>query len=341
MIKTISDLLISMDLEYRVFDLGRHIQEIDNKTFSLVEQQLRPYPCPYLQHAWLGLLLWHKKSRDIPMLWFVKLPLDEQGKLSVTDRDLFLKQLIIALGSSIDAQETGRQLASVLEGNPYIFTPPPQRQASLHARINQLLGNPPSHYYAATAEYLRGDTQQWQQLAIQGIADLCERWGEHSAELAGAIATMPEQALIPFSQCLEDQTIGEMLGQALSDRLQGELKQPQPNPNLLSALVRGLSQCRSLQIRQDALLMLLHSSSAEILEVLVSIATRCTTELCNPAINQAFLEILSQQGQETFNRVLADVMFSPAIRQHILLAFQQPGQSPALSQAIAGLMRPA
>lgn len=329
-----------MDLEYRVFDLGRHINEIDQTRFNAVEQQLIPYPSPYLQHAWLGLMLWHQESNAGHLLWFVKLPLDEQGKLIAGDRDLFLKQLLIALGSNLNAMESNRQLASVLEGNPYIFTPTPQRQASLHAHINRLLGNPPSQYYQAAVDYLQGDLQQWQQLGIQGIADLTERWQEHVEKLVNAIFKMPEQVLIPFSQCLEDQVIDDSLGRALSYRLLEQLNEAHTNPDLISALVRGLSQCTSLEIKQNSLLRLLNCESAVSIEVLVSIATRSAVDLCNPDINEKFLEILSHQGQVAFNKILTDVMFSAAIRQHILLAFRQPNLSDSLRKAINGLMQP-
>ncbi|GAB3094845.1 DUF3549 family protein [Aestuariicella hydrocarbonica] len=349
MITSIGQLLEQMGVTSRIFDLGRHIQEISTATFAEFEAQAVAYPAPYLHHAWIGLLFWDPDTPDIPLLWFIKLPLDEQGKIVPAQRDQFLQQLLVALGSNIEASKQGEQLAAVLEGNPYVFTPTPERQAAIHARVNLLLNNPPSDFYAATCDYLNSNLEAWHQLGIQGLADVAVRWPEHQQTLIQAIASMPPAPLIGLCQCLENEAINGAVGKALHSRLlssltnfntEDGLETANSETPLCAALVRGLSQCRALELRQKALTQLLASPAINHIEVLAAIATRCAQDLCNPEICLPFLEALCLHGQQNFNRILADLLFCAAIRPHILAAFRQQQRSVELSIAIGGLLNP-
>lgn len=342
MISSIGQLLDQMGVITRVFDLGRHIQELSTTTFARFEAQDIAYPAPYLQHAWLGLLFWDPDTPDIPLLWFIKLPLDEQGKLVPTERDRFLQQLLVALGANIAANKQGGQLAAVLENNPYVFTPSPERQAAIHARVNKLLGKAPSDFYAPACAYLRSDLQQWQTLGLQGLADIAVRWTEHQAELLRAIPQMPAPALIGLCQCLENESINGALGKVLHHRLLAglEVTEDERNIALLAALIRGLSQCQALELRQKTLMQVLHSRAALQIEVVAAIATRCSLDLCNLTLALPFLEALCHQGQPVFNRVLADLLFCAPLRPHLLEAFRQPQRSERLATAIGGLLNP-
>tara|TARA_B100000446_G_scaffold42096_1_gene37732 strand:- start:424 stop:1467 length:1044 start_codon:yes stop_codon:yes gene_type:complete len=339
-ITTIGQLLDQMGVVTRVFDLGRHIQELDVDTFSNFEQQAIAYPAPYLHHAWIGLLFWDPDTPEIPLLWFIKLPLDEQGKLIPSERDQFLQQLLVALGSNIEASKQGKQLAAVLEGNPYVFKPSPERQAAMHAKANHLLNNPTSSFYPAALDYLQSDLQQWQQLGMQGLADLCVRWSEHQTALIHAIATMPAEPLNTLCHCLENETINGALGKALSQRLLTELEHSELNEPLLAALVRGISQCRALELRNKLLSQVLASPANEIIEVLAAIGTRCSNCLTDPQLCLDFLEALCRQGQHSFNQILADLLYCAPIRPHILGAFRNPHRSEELAQAIGALLSP-
>lgn len=342
MISSIGQLLDQMGVITRVFDLGRHIQEISTTTFARFEAQEIPYPAPYLHHAWLGLLFWDPETPEIPLLWFIKLPLDEQGKLVLAERDLFLQQLLVALGANIAASKQGEQLAAVLEGNPYVFTPSPERQAAIHARVNKLLGKMPSDFYAPACAYLKSDLSQWQSLGLQGLADIAVRWPEHQAELLRIIPALPAPALIGLCQCLENESINGALGKSLHTRLMAEIGAvgEEQNIGLIAALIRGLSQCQALELRQKTLLQVLHSSAGQQIEVLAAIGTRCSMDLCNVTLALPFLEALCQQGQLVFNRVLADLLFCAPLRPHLLEAFRQPQRSELLATTIGGLLHP-
>ncbi len=339
-ITTIGQLLEQMGVVTRVFDLGRHIQELNVDTFASFEQQAIPYPAPYLHHAWIGLLFWDPDTPEIPLLWFVKLPLDEQGKLVPSERDQFLQQLLVALGSNIEASKQGKQLAAVLEGNPYVFKPSPERQAAMHAKANLLLNNPPSSFYPAARDYLQSDLQQWQHLGLQGLADLCVRWSEHQTALIHAIATLPAEPLTTLCYCLENEVINGALGKALSQRVVAELETTDLNEPLLAALIRGVSQCRALELRNKLLSRVLTSEANQTIEVLAAIGTRCSNGLTDPQLCLDFLEALCQQGQHSFNQILADLLYCAPIRPHILGAFRSPHRSEKLAQAIGALLSP-
>ncbi|MEC8428841.1 MAG: DUF3549 family protein, partial [Pseudomonadota bacterium] len=103
MISTIGQLLDAMNVELQVFDLGRQVQAISRTTFQQFETQDIAYPSPHMGHAWLGIVFWVPEAPEQPVLWFVKLPLDEQGKLAQAERDRFLQQLLTGAGKNLQA----------------------------------------------------------------------------------------------------------------------------------------------------------------------------------------------------------------------------------------------
>ena len=92
-ISGISDFLTQAGTEFKVFDLGRRIQELSKEIFLAFEQGEMPYPCPLQQQAWLGIMVWHEDQPDDLVIWFVKFPLDAKGQLTTTIRDDFVYSL--------------------------------------------------------------------------------------------------------------------------------------------------------------------------------------------------------------------------------------------------------
>ena len=88
-LETISDFLVMGGFNYRVFDMGRKIQRISNQRFAGIEAQQMPYPFPFQQKAWLGILFWDKKNDKTtePVIWFLNFPIDELGFLKQQSRD--------------------------------------------------------------------------------------------------------------------------------------------------------------------------------------------------------------------------------------------------------------
>lgn len=341
MIKTLGQFLTSMGVESRFFDMGRHISEISAKTFQEFEEGAITYPSPYLHHAWFGLLFWDPDAADTPLLWFLKFPLDEMGKIAPHDRDLFLKQLLSSVGANMQAVKDGERLNAVLEGNPFTFTPTPERQASINARVRQLLQQPPSSFYQAACEYLESDLQDWNNLGVQGLADLAVRWQQHQKPLIKAIERMPSTPLSSLSLCLESETTSGVLAKALVKRIDDEIAHTQTSTDtsIMASLIRGISHSSALELRHKALKRVLVSPASTSVEVLAAIATRCSQDLHNPDLCLSFLEALAKHPQQSFNQIMADLLFMPLLRGSIVAQFRSEQRSEHLTTAIGGLFQ--
>lgn len=338
---TITEFLQSMGVASRFFDCGRRIEEIPAKVMLDFENSQQPYPAPYLQHAWMALLLWDPETANTPLLWFLKLPLDEQAKLVPAARDAFLKQLLLSVGHNLQALADGDKVRGILDNNPYTFTPSPERQACMHAKAKQLLQLEPSQHYAPTCAYLAGDLNRWQHLAVQGLADIAVRWPQHQQVLIAALPALPETPLLSLCQCLENEALSGLLTKALSQRLIQEREHTSSNDAMVAALIRAMSASQADALRQKTLQSLLAETTPLSIEVLAAIATRCHRDLHNPLLCLPFLEQLARQPQATFNRVLADLLFLPELRGHILSCFRLSERSDELAMAIGGLLYPA
>ncbi len=340
MAATIAEFLDKMGVVARYFDCGRRIQEIPAKTMHAFEDGDCAYPSPYLHHAWIGLLFWEPETPDTPLLWFLKFPLDEQAKLVPAARNEFLKQLLVTVGHNLQAVQDGEKMQGILDGNPYTFTPPPERQASLHAKAKQLMQLDPSQHYAATCDYLRSDLSQWQAVGIQGLADVAVRWQQHQDELIQSIPKLPSAPLIALCQCLENEALNGALTKTLTQRINSEREQASPDEAMIAALIRGISTSQAEELRQRCLQSLLADEQAPGIEVVAAIATRCHQDLKNPLLCLPFLEQLAQFPQDTFNRILADLLFLGELRNHILGCFRAGERSQTLAAAIGGLLNP-
>ena len=79
----LTQLLKNSGCDYRVFDLGRRISEIEPTTFSHIEQGKQPYPYPLQRTAHLAIAYWNADRQ--PWIWFLKFELDERGLLKQAD----------------------------------------------------------------------------------------------------------------------------------------------------------------------------------------------------------------------------------------------------------------
>ena len=73
-----------------VYEMGRRLKKIPLQTFTSFEQASQPWPYPLIRSAWFALAFTpaKKKQQDSAVnIWFLKLPLDEQGKLIQIARD--------------------------------------------------------------------------------------------------------------------------------------------------------------------------------------------------------------------------------------------------------------
>lgn len=338
-IQTLTDFLNASDVSYRFFDMGRRVSKLSTETFSSFEQARIPYPQPYLKQAWIGVLLWNPKQPDSHIIWFLRLPLDEQGLLVRASRDEFLDRLARCVGDQL-LEKASEQ--DPLKDNPLAFTPEQNKMAAFHANAGLILRQPASAFYQPTRDYLSGlrGYDAWEALGIQGIADLCSRLDQNSNEavLVHAIDKLPLQPLEAFAAQLEHHPVPHLLSQQLSRRLHRELETNSCEPKVIAALLRGLSLSHSDQLRHNVLTAALTSSFKCDVEVLVSIAGRCWQDLHSPEVCNAFLEALAlnDAGQPAFNQIISELLFIPGMREPIMTGLRNPQRSDALALALGG-----
>ncbi len=324
----------------RYFDLGRRIQKLSKEAFTRADRLSAPYPHAYLGHAWLGVVFWTEGNQGSPMVWSLKLPLDELGHISPGERDQFLQQLLLSIGSNIQAAQDGQQLNAVLDNNPYAFTLPQDRQAAFHAKVSATLIRPPSAFFQPAMDYLQApDDTGWQQLGIQGLADVTARWQDHQSALRQGLKIAPAPAFIGFAQLLEHEAINAKLCQTLIDRLYRELQEPQPNQSLVAAAIRGMSHSEAKGLRRQALTKAMATMPDADVEVVAAIASRCCADLEDTELGLQFLELLAKLGHDNFIQVIADLMALPELKASIMQALRHPNRSETLMAAIGALFQ--
>ena len=151
------------------YDVGRRIGAIDRATFVGFEHALLAYPLPMQRKAWFALVQ-RPTTESEPLIWFLRLDLDEQGLLVQAARDYLLERLL----ESARARHQGADAQAFLRDNPFAFTPRDDRMALFHARLSADLGLPPSRFHAHAADYFAGRLgwDQWEFVGYQGIADV-------------------------------------------------------------------------------------------------------------------------------------------------------------------------
>lgn len=329
---SISQFVEKSGAQMRIFDLGSRIRKISKADFASVESQSKPYPHPYLKHAWLGILTWNPKKEGQHNIWFLKLPLDEQNFLQPGPRDAFLQHWLNTL--QYPDKEHGEA--------PCYYKPDQHRMAYFHATAVAVLGQEHTRYYDTTRAYCSGDMgwDNWQQLGLQGLAEIVVNIDrDNNAQLvAQAITNMPQAPLNTLLGFLENIRPDHALSIAINDRLAEAIKQ-NPSAADLAAFVRAISDSQNIPQRRLLLLAILQHEQAKDIEVLASISSRCTEDLSAELLH-AYLEALAQnnQGQEAFNALIGELMLQPGMREHILTAFRKPERSEVLSSAIGALM---
>lgn len=338
-IATLTEFLETGGLRLEYYDMGRRVRRIPRETFINFELTEIPYPAPLQQQAWFALILADPEHSEIdPMIWFVRFPLDEQAKLLQAARDDFLHRLMENLGKN--ASEKQHDMQAAIQDNPYLFQPKEERLAVFHARFTASQGKPASRYYAHAQAYFKGDLgwEQWSFLGYQGIADLSARLDQDDNHelISHAIANLPTAPLEALCHCLENESISKSLTLRLGKRLRSALKQPEPDLRIVTAVLRGTSQSKSISHRNELIFKaLLHQASSQS-ELLVAISGRAWECLSDQEISRLFLERLAinSGGQAFFNSILNDLLYMPTTRSYLQSELRDPKRSDQLSQAI-------
>lgn len=334
-VTTLYQLLDSMKVHCRWFDAGHRISKLSASQWQQFEDGQTAYARPYLKHAYLGLAFWPEddQRKQQVQLWCLRFPLDEQGKLDLASRDQFLKHLLTALSSNLEAAKKDEQLTAVLEGNPYVFKPSDEKQANLHAVVSQQLKQAHSAFMSTVLNYFaKPEGDEWQQLGIQGLADLACRWQDHQNEICAAIPQLPSPVLCSFCHCLEHHAINGIVADALLARLENNDDKAEQ-----IALLRGISHCQDNARIESALNIVLSSPVIMDVEMLVSLSSRCSQQLVSDKYALIFLEHLASAGNDIFAAVMQELLFQAPLREPLLGYIRSSNRSETLSQAIGHL----
>ncbi|VAW67489.1 hypothetical protein MNBD_GAMMA08-1355 [hydrothermal vent metagenome] len=332
----ISDFLNQAGTQFKVFDMGRRIEEINQTDFLRFEQGESPYPLPLQQQAWLGFLVWTEDKKSELVIWFLRFPLDAAGKLTSGIRDDFVSRLLNKDDGEAPQQD---------ESNPYGFKPKQEHMASFHAKAAKQLKQPASSYYEHTKDYFAGKLgyDQWSFVGFQGIADIAARLDEenNAALITNAIEKIPAQPFEALAQCLEHENINTPLSQAIVNVTQNELKKDSADANFISLCIRALSNTQDRTLLELILNTILKSNIGSHPEVLASISGRGWLALKNAQTIALFLEALANcsEGQAFFNLVIVDLINIPGMQESILKAVKSTERSETLSKAIGELFK--
>lgn len=357
---TLTDLIASADFDLRWFDLGRRVRPVARKTAQDFERGAIPWPHPYLRQAWCGLLLspvkndqdqnqnQDQKQEGEPAVWFLRLPLDEQGKLLLPIRDRFLRELHQALEPANHKPGNGadpaKALQQALENSGLMFTPTADKRAVFHAKSARLLGRPPSDHFPAAKAYAKDPAAfPWEQLALQGLADLAVRWDKEQVNLAANLPRFAGPALAALCQCLESEAIDHQLVEPLIARARQSLKSDAPDFHLVIAVIRGISHSPANGMRQQFLTWLLSEDPAGAAtqpEVLAAIGSRCSDDLTEAELARHWLERVSaSQPQDNFNLLLTDLLFLPSLRNVLLGVLRDPHRQESVAVAFGRFLQ--
>jgi len=325
--------------EFKLFELGRQIRSLDPIELQRFESSRQPWPWPYLQQAWLGLVFWGKNDNQAPQVWCMRFPLDEQGLLPPDQLNLFIAKLKGAIAENLKAAREGTKLRALLDGNPFSFDLSDDRKAAFHAIIKTKLNLAPSDFYAPALSYFQNlseSTDGWEQVGLQGIADICARSTEPETEriLQLALPLLPDAPLYCVCQCLEHQAISEGLATALSKIISTHLNDA---PKIASAL-RAMSLSPAADLRQQDILAILRSDISSNAEILTTLATRCSADLQHETLTLPYLEALAQLPTAAFKRIMSEILFQPGMRQAFMQAFRATERSERLGIAIGTLL---
>jgi hypothetical protein len=332
-INTISEFMLHAGTQYRVYDMGRGIEFIDSQKFIDIESNLIPVPCPRAGFAWFGIVFWNKTLNHEQYIWFVKLPIDERSLIVQAARNQFLETVITALGKELEqsAEKSGQ-----LPENPFVFIPSQQQLADINAIIRRDLTLPARLGLSKAIAYLKNpQAQQWQDLALQDIADLAvhiER-KDIAQAINKNICHLPVQVLTALCSSFENNSYGQQLTESLI-----ELYRRADYAEIQHMVLRGLkgSECKE-QVRAFLLELLQHGQPDT--ECLVVIAGRHFRLLNDEPLLLVYLTRLLEldESSQLFRGVYTDLVQVPETRIGLLTLMHKTDLPKPIAQAIASL----
>jgi Protein of unknown function (DUF3549) len=328
---------------FYVYEMGRGIKQISNQLFAQFEDTIAPWPYPFLRSAWFALFFTDPFNPEDYHVWFLKFPLDEQGKLVQAARDDYLKQFynqILEKQNNQSGQDSLTATSTLAAESPYGFKPSEEKMANINAIVKHQINKLPSKYYLDVLNYIYQQPapqwDNWRSLGYQGLADLtCHMHNQYQEiiieqQLAENIKNLPIEMLNALSTCLEHHQLSQPLVDELILRAQ--------NHNHLDntiACLRSISASNNQSINH-LLKLALNSDYKNSIELLAVVCGRCWNNLKEPWLMQLFLEALAttSSSAQAFNIMASDLLFIPGMRETVLTQFRNPQRSTALTVAI-------
>ncbi|MGR0277446.1 DUF3549 family protein [Marinomonas dokdonensis] len=341
-IESLSDLFQMVGCDVTYYDLGRHITKISPQQAIQFDRKQQAYPFPFRQHAWLACLLkdsqtTSKSLLDNGVIWFLKLPLDEAGCLNLGTRDHFIKSIVDKILHKGEAQG----LSEALEDSPYAFKPDQERMASFHAILGKQLNTPTSSFFDGVIDYLKSplevNSEQWQELGIQGIAELATR--AHEPTYTALIIKAIQQANPAFISALCHALEHESLPSSIQEVLIQQLEENQ-DPFLQASFIRALSRNpldNRLLLPLFGLLGSLVECQDDDTHSIAALAAKCPHWLAsNPQLLRIIMEKLAhrQDGYIAFKQITAELSQHPETHQPLWTLLRSQHISSQLAQAV-------
>lgn len=352
-ISTLSEFLLQAQTRSLIFDLGRGIRRVQSDTFFEWENQQSPCAFPRQDHAWFCIAFWNEKLSTHHYIWFIKLPLDENGLIISASLQQFLDIIAQALGTQLQhTQDTQAQLPQ----NPYVFTPSQQQLADCNAHIKKALGLELVHN-EKTIAYLQApnaidDNEAWAALSLQDIADFVIHPHYQTQSASQAIIAKNLAAYAPAVQnclfaSLESVEVGEVLSQALI-----QFHEASVDANLAALCLRAMS-CKPQRICDEYLHQMINShadcdahndagkANAPLLSIdtCVVIAGRYWHVLNNDKNLALFMHqvALVDSSFQLFKGLYTDLVKIPETRNTMLRFVRNPQRTQEVSMAIGAL----
>ncbi|MFC3283140.1 DUF3549 family protein [Litchfieldella rifensis] len=338
-IRTLHDFFIRSGAQVLLYHMGRRVTPCSPATLAAFETGEQSWPCPWQGQARLACVFTLGDAPE-PMIWFLALPLDEQGQLDPGPRDAFLQRLLETLGRSVEhlGRDDGH-VDNLMKDNPLAFTPPLPYQAMMHARASFDLDHPASQHLELVEAYLAGeqDASQWPALGLQGLADFAVRHDSHqAAALATRLPELPVEVVHALCHCLEHVAVESSLTRALRGR--GERAAQQGDLETLCACVRAVGAGPTDEVGAwfDDLLDDPHACGPDLL---AAIAARGWEHLEDDRRLPLLLQRAAEHPKADFFALARDLALIPRLRLPVLMCLRDATADSAIGRRLTSLHR--
>lgn len=326
-----------------LYHMGRRVCPCPRQALVALESGRSPWPEPWKEQARMA-AVFQLGNMVEPAIWFLTLPLDEQGFLVPARRDAFVQRLLETLGRNAEGKAEGNTKGNteategteaLMNDNPVAFTPDINFQAMLNARARHDLGLPPSHHHAIAVARLKQESDtDWQWLGLQGIADACVKQSLADAQMARALAAMPLPLLHQVCYCLEHLEAGPDTLDALMQL--GNKARDDGDLETLCGCLRAVGSASSSRV-SDWYAQYLSAADTSPPDVLAAIAGRGWQHLEDERCLSLLLERVAAEPDTDFPAVMRDLALIPRLRLPVMVMLRDAAVGSALSQRLGEL----